>query len=108
MTATYQTRVSAYASVERAAGDAALSAYADLYGKVQRKLFAEAAAGRPPSSMKSAYLKEHRIPARMFNSVRASLNGKIAAVRESQKLHRETLQHRIARAVTQIYTACGR
>ena len=102
MTATYQTRVSAYASVERAAGDAALSAYADLYGKVQRKLFAEAAAGRPPSSMKSSYLKEHRIPARMFNAVRASLNGKIAAVRESQKLHRETLQHRIARAGTQI------
>ena len=43
---TYQTRISDYAGVDRAVGDAALDAYAELYGRVERKLFAEIAAGR--------------------------------------------------------------
>ena len=57
MIATYQTRVSVYAGVDRLAGDSALSAYAELYGRVQRKLFAEVAAGRSATSLKSAYLE---------------------------------------------------
>ena len=40
---TYQTRISDYAGVDRAVGDAALAAYAELYGQVQRKLFADVA-----------------------------------------------------------------
>ena len=40
-TATYQTRVRNYSGLERAAGDAALSAYGELYGRVQRKLLAQ-------------------------------------------------------------------
>ena len=51
---TYQTRVSCYGGVERAAGDAALSTYAELYGRVQRKLFADVSAGRSAASLKSA------------------------------------------------------
>ena len=54
---TYQTRVSCYRGVERAAGDAALSAYGELYGLVQRKLFADVAAGSSAASLKGAYLK---------------------------------------------------
>ena len=42
---TYQTRICDYGGMERSAGDAALSAYAELYGLVERKLFAEVAAG---------------------------------------------------------------
>ena len=45
-TGTYQTRISDYGSVNRSVGDAALDAYAALYGLVQRKLFADVAAGR--------------------------------------------------------------
>ena len=46
LVATYQTRVSDYGDMVRAGGAAALSAYAELYGQVQRKLFADVAAGR--------------------------------------------------------------
>ena len=45
-TRSYQTRIAAYEGIDRAVGDAALSAYAALYGKVQHKLFADVAAGR--------------------------------------------------------------
>ena len=100
-TGTYQTRISDYGSVNRSVGDASLDAYAELYGRVQRKLFAEAAAGSSAASLKSAYLKRHGIPARMFNAVRVSLDGKSASVREQQKLRLGDLQRRIARAEEQ-------
>ena len=45
-TRTYQTRIAVYEGIDRSVGDAALSAYAALYGKVQHKLFADVAAGR--------------------------------------------------------------
>lgn len=87
--------------MERSDGDAALSAYADLYGGVERKLFAEVAAGRSAASLKSEHLKLHGIPARMFNAVRVSLEGKIASVREQQKLRVDSSGRRIARAQRQ-------
>ena len=103
--ATYQTRIHGYAGVERAAGDSALSAYAGLYVRVQRKLFAEVAAGRSLASLKNEYLGRYGIPARMFNGVRVSLEGKVASVREQQKLRLGDLQRRIARAGQQIADA---
>ena len=75
-----------------------MDAYAELYGRVQRRLFAEAAAGGSAASLKSAYLKRHGIPARMFNAIRVSLDGKSASVREQQKLRLGDLRRRIARA----------
>ena len=108
MIATYQTRVSVYTGVDRSTGDAALSAYAELYGRVERKLFAEVAAGRSAASLKSAYLKRYGVPARMFNAVRVSLDGKIAAVRESMKLRYDSLERRIAQAEKQIAEANDR
>ena len=58
-----------------------LDAYGELYGRVERKLFADAAAGRPAGSLKSLYLSRHGIPARMFNAIRISLDGKAASVK---------------------------
>ena len=101
-TATYQTRVSDYGDVDRALGDAALCAYAELYGRVERKLFAEVAAGRSAVSLKSEYLECYQIPARMFNGVRVSLEGKVASVKEQQKLRLDSLGRRLARAQRQI------
>ena len=92
---TYQTRVSGYAGLDRSAGDAVLAAYAELYGRVQRKLFADVVAGRSAVLLKREYIKEHGIPARLFNAVRVSLDGKVAAVRESQRLRQDSLQRRI-------------
>ena len=72
-TRTYQTRIAGYEVIDRAVGDAALSAYAALYAKVQHKLFADVAAGRSAVSKKSEYIDEHGIPARLFNAVRITL-----------------------------------
>ena len=107
-TATYQTRVSEYAGTDREAGHAALSAYAELYGRVERRLFAEVAADRSARVLKRAYLKRYGIPARMFNAVRVSLEGKVASVKEQQKLRLDSLGRRIARAERQIADAAGR
>ena len=98
MVATFQTRVHDYGDVKRVDGDGALSAYAELYGKVERKLFADIAAGHSATTLKSAYLKRYGMPARMFNGVRVSLEGKVASVREQQKRRLDDLQRRIARA----------
>ena len=103
--ATYQTRVSGYVGLDREAGDAALAAYAALYGQVERKLFAEVAAGRSAAPLKNDYIREHGIPARMFNGVRVSLEGKVSSVREQQKRRVDGLQRRIARAERQVAKA---
>ena len=107
-TGTYQTRTADYAGLDRSAGDAVLAAYGELYGRVQRKLFAEVGAGRSTTSLKSAYLERYGIPARMFNGVRVSLDGKVASVREQQKLRGDALGRRIARAERQVSDAAER
>ena len=105
LVATYQTRISDYGDLVRAGGDAALSAYAVLYGKVQRKLFAEVAAGRSAAPLKSDYIREHGIPARLFNAVRVSLDGKVSAVRAAQRLRVDSLERRIAPGERQVAEA---
>ena len=82
--ATYQTRICDFQWMDRGSGEDLLPAYAHLYGRIERKLFAEATAGRKAASLKSEYLRRYRIPARMFNSVRVLLEGKVASVREQQ------------------------
>ena len=108
LVSTYQTRIADYADMNRVVGDAALDAYAELYGRVERNLFAEVAAGRPATSLKSVYLQRYGIPARMFNAVRVLLEGKVASVREQQKLRLDDLQRRIARAERQVSDAAER
>ena len=103
--ATCQTRISDFDDRERSAGDALLSAYADLYGRIQRKLFAQVSAGRSAPSLKQEYLQRYRIPARMFNAARVSLEGKVASVREQQLMRQDDLQRRIVRAQRQIAQA---
>ena len=103
--ATYQTRVSGYVGLDREAGDAALATYAELYGQVERKLFAEVAAGRSAAPLKSDYIREHGIPARLFNAVRVSLDGKVSAVRAAQRLRVDSLERRIAPGERQVAKA---
>ena len=101
-TRSYQTRIAAYEGIDRSVGDAALSAYAALYGKVQHKLFADVAAGRSAVLLKREYIKEHGIPARMFNAVRVSLDGKVSSVRAAQRLRQDSFRRRIDRAERQV------
>ena len=104
-TRSYQTRIAVYEGIDRAVGDAALSAYAALYGKVQHKLFADVAAGESAVSKKSEYIDKHGIPARMFNAVRITLDGKVSAVRESQLVQLDSLRRRVSRAEKQVLEA---
>ena len=102
MQATYQTRIEG--------NDEALSAYAALYGRVQRRLFAEDSSGRSTvsrsaASMKRGCVREYGIPARMFNAVRVSLEGKVSGARESQLLHAETLKGLVRRAGRELASA---
>ncbi|MDE2780147.1 MAG: hypothetical protein OXI91_10795 [Chloroflexota bacterium] len=85
--------------MNRTAGDKCLSAYADLHCRVQRRLFAEVSAGRSAVSLKHEYPGRHGIPARMFNSVRVSLEGKAASIQEVMKLVRDELEGRISPAL---------
>ena len=97
MQATYQTRIEG--------NDEALSAYAALYGRVQRDLFAEVSSGRTAASMKRDCVREYGIPARMFNAVRVSLEGKVSGARESQLLHIDTLKGLVRRAGRELANA---
>ena len=83
--------------MDRAAGDAALSAYASLYTArysvsclLKLRHFGSSAA-----SLKSDYIKKHGIPARLFNGVRVSLDGKVASVRKTMALRQDSLQWRM-------------
>ena len=105
---TYQDRIRSFQNVGLAEGDAALSDYAKLFGRVERILFARFSAGVSLASLKNSFLIKYRIPARMFNSLRVSLEGKISAVRESMARYIESLKTRIKRAEAQIAVAIER
>ncbi len=100
LTFTYQTRING--------NENALSAYASLFSVLQRRLFADVSAGKPSVSLKSNYIHRHSIPARMFNSLRITLEGRMSSARESQKLHRITLEGLIARSEKQLRSLIGR
>lgn len=77
---TYQTRVLVTAETSRLLDD-----YAALYGRVERALFADLAAGGSAVKLKAAYLRQYNITARQFNAISIGIKGKIASVRERQK-----------------------
>ena len=97
---TYQTRISGKEN--------ALLAYAELFGVLQRRLFADVCSGYPTAFLKSDYIRRYGISARMFNAVRVTLDGRMSASTESQKLHRQTLEGLIARAEKQLGALVGR
>ena len=55
--------------------------------------------------LKREYIKEHGIPARLFNAVRVSLDGKVSAVRAAQRLRVDSLERRIAPGERQVAKA---
>ena len=54
---------------------------------------------------KSEYIEKHGIPARLFNAVRITLDGKVSALRESQLLQLDSLRRRVSRAEKQVLDA---
>ena len=77
---------------------AALRCYAELFCQLERKLFAGLQAGGAVTDLKREYLGKYDIPARMFNSVHASLRGRMESRRESLAQQRDMLAAAIQQA----------
>ena len=84
--------------MSREDGDLILSELGALFGRLERRLFAEQCAGRSLPMLKRSWIAEHRIPARLFNSLRVSVEGKVRAVRASMQRERDRLERAIGRA----------
>lgn len=74
---TYQTRIHV-----TPAQAAALDAYAELYGRVERTLFAAIQRGDSPKQLKGDFMAGFGLTARQFNAILFNLRGKIASVKE--------------------------
>ena len=91
---TFQTRISL--------GDVqlmGLDAYASLYGKVERSLFAAMQAGVSLNDLKREFLLKFGITARQFNAVRVGLEGKIDSIKARRPELIAELQIRIKKAL---------
>ena len=74
---TYQSRI--FVSPE---GDALLSSYALLFGKAEKTLFAKLESGKNLTPLKREFIKQFGLTARQFNAISASLNGRLASIKE--------------------------
>lgn len=63
-----------------------LDKYAQLFGKVERSLFASISAGNSPLKLKNSFLIRFGITARQYNACRAQLAGKIDSCKHLQPL----------------------
>ena len=99
-TFTYQTRLKIDQEQEPA-----LTAYAALYGTVERKLFAALEAGENASKLKSDFLRRYGITARQYNAISITLKGKIASIKEQRVGLVKELKARIKKAIKVISKA---
>lgn len=96
-TSTFQTRL-------RVSSDesALLDAYAELYGRVERTLFAQVAAGGKADDLKSAVGAQWGLTSRQFNAISIGLKGKIESIDSRRKGLLSDSKHRIDQAEKQI------
>lgn len=92
-TFTYQTRL-AVDPVQ----SAALDAYAELYGTVERTLFARMCAGADRGELKSSMCAHWGVTARQYNAISFGVKGKIDAIKERRVGLLRELQQRIGAA----------
>lgn len=89
---TYQTRLTLLPEQSES-----LDAYAELYGRAQRSLFAKMRAGASMNELKRSFLRRFGLTARQFNAIRVELEGKIASIQERRPELIEEFQARIKR-----------
>ena len=87
---TYQTRINCDMQTHNFLTD-----FCSLYGRVERKLFADYCKGTSIIKEKSRYLSEYGISARHFNSVRITLQGKIDSVLSRYDEYIKDTKHKI-------------
>ncbi len=93
MQRTYATRLNGAPDRE-----SVLAAYAGLYGRAERTLFARLRAGEPLADLKRAFLGRFGFTARQFNALAATLGGKIASIKEHRRGLIVQLERRTTRA----------
>ena len=74
---TYQTR-----PVVNDAQSVVLDAYAALYGRAERSLFAAMQTGKTVNELKREFLPKFGITARQFNAIRIGLDGKMDSIKQ--------------------------
>jgi hypothetical protein len=98
MMRTWQTRL-----ISDAVPASLLDAYAALYGKAERSLFAELAAGKKSKNdLKREYQLRFGITARQFNAIRIGLEGKVRSIQERRPDLIKEAGQRITKAKTTI------
>lgn len=97
-TFTYQTRI----KDSNFLLDNFLTEYAALYGKIERRLFADYCRGLNIFKVKSCYLQRYGITARQFNAVRIVLQGKIDSIKSLQGEYIADAQARIKKVACDI------
>lgn len=90
---TYQTR-----PVLDANQAAVLDAYAEVYGRAERSLFAAMQAGGSINDLKREFLPKFQITARQFNAIRVGLEGKIDSIKVRRPELITELESRIKKA----------
>ncbi len=90
---TYQCRVTTDSDA-----DAALTAYAALYSKAERTLFAKLRSGGNLTDLKREFIPKFGITARQFNAMAAVLKGKIASIKERRAGLIQEMERRINKA----------
>ena len=80
-----------------------LDAYTQLYGKAERSLFAERAAGKKSQNeLKRKYIQRFGITARQFNAVRIGLEGKVRSIQQRRPDLIKEMAQRITKAKTTV------
>ena len=90
MQQTYQDRLSLDPAQQRW-----LSAFGDLYGTLQRKLYVRIAKGESTAVIKPAFCAEHGLSARQYNAIRMELDGKISGTIELLKVRKKDIAQSI-------------
>jgi len=73
-----------------------LSAYAALFGRVERKLYASLCADKMTANeRKSHFIAKHQISGRQYNAILRTLTGKLDSKRELNKLYQSEKKERI-------------
>ena len=90
MQQTYQDRLTLDATQSRW-----LNAFGELYGRLQRTLYAHAAKGVKLNDLKTSFCAKHGLSARQFNAMRMELEGKISGTVELLKLRKKELAHNV-------------
>ena len=73
-----------------------ISAYAALFGRVERKLYASLCAEKMTANeRKSHFIAKYQISARQYNAILRTLTGKLDSKRELDKLYRSEKKDRV-------------